>query len=142
VPSPWAKRRVRIENAILDAGPRIGRALIVALHHFFAFGPLLALIFVYLFSWRVASIIGHWPRPSLDDPKFMAPGDGVADSLYQSVLVFLLVAAAGVIMFPLLTFVLRRAYARWWLITLIVVFVLGCVLVRLDPGSRFEWFFD
>lgn len=127
---------------MLGAGSRLARGLLVALHHFFAFAPLLALAVVYLFSWRVASIIGHWPRPSLDDPKFVAPGDGLADTLYASVLILLLLAVAGVIIFPLLTYALRRAYARWWVITLIVVFVVGCVLVRIDPGSRFAWYFD
>lgn len=75
----------------------------------FAFAPLLAIGMVYTFSWRVAASIGYWPRLSLDDPTFAAPNDALADLLYLSVFPLLMWSVVALLIFPLLTFFLRRA---------------------------------
>ncbi len=116
--------------------------LLVLLHHLFAFAPSMALVAVYTFSWRIASLIGYWPRPSLDDPKFAAPGDGLSTLLYFATMLLLVMSASGLYMVPLLSFVLRRAYGRVWGWLLPALWILSWLLLRLDPGARITWFAD
>ena len=86
--------------------------------------------------------IGHWPEPLKDDPKFIAPGDALFDLLYCLVIPLLLWMFVGVIIFPLLTLLLRRSYSWGWIVLTIGLFVLGWLLFYLEPTGRMEWFMD
>ena len=116
--------------------------LLVLLHHLFAFAPSMALVAVYTCSWRIASLIGYWPRPSLDDPKFAAPGDLLSTLLYFTTMLLLVMSATALFVAPILSFVLRRAYARAWSWMLLTLFALSWIVLRADPGGRLTWFAD
>ena len=129
---------------ILTRAPwsRLEFGVMALLQHSLALAPLLALATVYLSSWRVQALIGHWPRVSLDDPKYVAPGDWLHTLLYAVVMPLLLWSFVALPMLPLLTGLLWRKYPRWWSLLLLVGFVIGLFLVRLDPGARFTWYID
>ena len=127
---------------LISPEPFASSRLLVILHHLFAFAPAIALASAYVFSWRVAVLIGHWPRPSLDDPKFAAPGDELSILLYFATMLVLLVSASGLYMVPLLSFVLRHTYSRVWRWLLPALWIVSWLLLRLDPGARITWFAD
>ena len=86
--------------------------------------------------------IGHWPVPWQDDPKCILPNDVLLQVLYPAVLLLLLGAAASLYFFPALLVALGHTYStlsRWILVR---IFAGGWVLLTLDPGDRFTWFFD
>lgn len=133
------------EGALVQKPRSFSKAgLVVAgiIHHSLALAPFLVLVVVYLLSWRVQAIIGHWPRVWIDDPKFAAPGDGLSDFLYGSVVLLLLWGSAALILLPVSSFLLRRQYPRWYLVFLLSLFVVGLVILRLDPGQRLTWYAD
>jgi hypothetical protein len=43
---------------------------------------------------------------------------------------------------PAVTLALWRRVPRLWSLFLIVLWILGFILVRLDPGDRFLWLMD
>lgn len=118
------------------------RHIFIALHWSFALAPLVTSACLYLLSWRAALLLGHWPKLSLDDPKFIAPHDTLMTLLYTAVLPLLLWSMLAVITFPLLTLVLRKQYTRLWHISFVVLFVGAWVFLYLDPGARLAWFID
>jgi hypothetical protein len=118
------------------------RHIFVALHWSFALAPLLTSACLYLLSWRAALLLGHWPQPSLDDPKFIAPNDALMDLLYGAVLPLLLWSMVALITFPLLTFFLRKRYTRLKIVSFVVLFVGAWLFLYLDPGARLAWFGD
>ncbi|KAB8143485.1 hypothetical protein F8S13_10795 [Chloroflexia bacterium SDU3-3] len=118
------------------------RLMIIALHHSFALAPLLVIGCLYVFSWRAAFLIGHWPQPSIDDPKFIAPDCRICDALYMLTLPLLLWPFIALVAFPFLSLVLRRVYLWRWQTLLIIVFVVGWLLLIADPSERLSWYFD
>ncbi|HET9221914.1 MAG TPA: hypothetical protein VFO07_05385 [Roseiflexaceae bacterium] len=122
--------------------PRWLHRVLIAVHHSFVLAPYLLLLDLYLFSWRAMMFIGHWPEPLKDDPKFIAPGDALFDLLYCVVIPLLLWMFVGVIIFPILTMLLRRSYSWRWIALMIGLFVLGWLLFILEPTGRMEWFMD
>jgi hypothetical protein len=112
------------------------------LHHLFALLPIVSLATLYLFSWRVASVIGYWPRPSLDDPKFVVASDLPATVFYDLVMVLILGSGMAIIMFPLLSLMLFHRQSRLRLVVLALIFIAGWVLLRSDPGDRVLWYMD
>ena len=133
---------IRLDS--LTREPLSGRAFRVyaVIQHSLALAPLLAVAVVYLCAWRIQAVIGHWPRVSLDDPKFAAPGDWLTNLLYSAVIPLLLWSFVAVPILPFLTWLLWRKYPRWWSLLLLVVFLIGLLLVRADPGMRFTWYMD
>lgn len=137
-----------IEPQVVRIGPQQtkrttwGFRLLIILHHIVALIPLAPIVAVYGFSWRVETIIGHWPLPSIDDPKFVAPGDWLSDFLYSSVSLLLFSSLAALLIFPVLTWVLRHQYRPMWLTVLIAAFILEYIFLGADPGQRFMWYFD
>jgi hypothetical protein len=131
-----------LADAHLAQPMRILRALLVGLHHYLGFAPILLLAELYLFSWWVMPFIGHWPEPSVDDPKFVAMGNWLADTFYFFVEPFLLSVILAIIGFPVLTWLLRRVYPRWWTIGLLCLFLLGLFLLVAEPTDRLGWYFD
>ena len=107
-----------------------------------AISPVLPNLFVYLFSWRLEGLIGHWPVYLVDDPKFAGPDDFAAGFLYSSVCLFGLLMASSIVLFPIVTYLRSRYYPPLWTICLVMLYLLSWVLSRYDPASRWLWFFD
>jgi hypothetical protein len=112
------------------------------LHHVFALAPLLMVLSLYLASWRAEAIIGHWPVPSVDDPKYIAEGDWLYKNLRLSVIWLFGGVCSAVCMLPLFTIALWRAYPRWYSIMLIAVYLIGIYVLRIDAGARLTWYMD
>jgi hypothetical protein len=122
--------------------PRWLHRVLIAVHHSFVLAPYLLLLDLYVFSWRAMAFIGHWPEPLRDDPKFIAPGDALLDLLYRLVIPLLLWMFVGVVIFPILTVLLRRSYSWRWVALIVGLFVLGWLLFILEPTGRIEWYMD
>lgn len=104
--------------------------------------PLTALGTAYALSIRSWMVLGSWPRPWLDDPKFIAPHDPVTAVLYWLVLAALLWSFVSLLVVAVLMEVLSRSTARRWLSVGLVLYGSGWLLLWLDPGARLMWYFD
>lgn len=132
----------RLDSLTRAPMSRVEFGVMALLQHSLALAPVLTLTTVYLLSWRIQAVIGHWPRVWLDDPKFAAPGDWLTDLLYSAVIPWLMWSIVAVPVLPLLTWLLWRKYPRWWSLLLLVVFLIGLFLLRFDPGRRVTWYND
>ena len=132
----------RLDSLTRAPMSRVEFGVMALLQHRLALAPLLALAMVYLLSWRIQALIGHWPRVWLDDPKYVAPGDRLNDLLYTAVMPLLLWSFVALPMLPLLTWLLWRKYPRWWPLLLLIVFLIGLFVLRFEPGARFTWYMD
>ena len=116
-----------------------------------AFHPVLMLASLYA-TWLAAWVVlGHRPRPSLDDPKSIAL---LVDGFY--ILTCLLLAGALPAAGSCLGFIfadgIRQALRSGppprfgWLVALVVTAVAlwfgGYVLLQADPAGVFYWFID
>src|SRR5215213_3167779 len=130
----------RLDSLTRQPLSRVEFRVMALIQHSLALAPFLALAAVYLCSWRVQVLIGRWPRVWLDDPKYVAPGDWLNDLLYSAVMPLLLWSFVALPILPLVTWLLWRKYPRWWSLILLVVFLIGLLIVRIDPGARFTWY--
>lgn len=118
------------------------RSPLVRAHLLAATAPLQALAALNLFSLRAARHLGRWPRPLLDDPKFIGPGDGLMGALYALSGWMIAWGVVSLAVFPVLLIIAWKRYsrpARWGVTAL---YVGSLVLFRLDPGDRLAWFAD
>jgi hypothetical protein len=120
----------------------LGIKLLLLLHHLLAFAPSLLIAWIYALAWRASILLGHWPRPKIDDPKFAIPADRLFDILYYPSSFVFVWFAVSLIVFPLLTVVLWRH--NQWLRTLllILVYVVGWLIGGILPNNAFTWFVD
>ena len=116
--------------------------LILFLRGLFAAVPLVMFSAPYLLSVYAMVVIGHWPQPMFDDPKFI-PAGPLYHLLYGATfLLFLPMLVSSLVIFPMLTAVMWRSTAprtRWLLLAL---FIAGWVLVRTMLGDRMAWLID
>jgi hypothetical protein len=104
-------------------------------------GPLLFLLCVYLEAGLASFILGHWPVPSLEDPK-----DLPTASLHWFGTALFLSLPAGVVM---LAAVMgwkgrkheERSHHWWWLGVLAISWIAMHVVVNADMRT-WSWWFD
>lgn len=122
-----------------------GRGLAIAWSLAF-FYPLIAVAFVYLYWGLAWVLLGHRPRPSVDDPKDI----GVAIDFVYNIGILLVVLLPPMSVGSLVCAILcpirslrERRFGRLML-AIANAFIFYCVwkLVKFDPGHVFEWFFD
>lgn len=101
---------------------------------------LLAAIYgTWLMAWLV---LGHMPRPSLDDPKYISIAVGIPYVLAGLLIVgFPAAAVAGVV---LQLFVAQRSWLRrfLWSTTSVVIWISIIALLRWDPLLVGQWYMD
>ena len=115
--------------------------LAIVLHWLLATAPLAVVTGLYILSWGASVVLGHWPRPWIDDPKLIAGGP-LYDLLYGVTVLLLPIWISSLFLFPLTTFVLWRAQSprlRWLSLGL---YVAGWVLVGIAMGDRMQWLMD
>lgn len=107
--------------------------------------PFTWLFAIYALAFRAQDLIGHWPRPGYDDPKWIGPmdqqyqflfhliGDWIVPALFWGSWLWLLLT-------PLL--VPSGYYSRTRRIVLSALFVTGWLSLYFDPGNRFSWWLD
>ena len=104
--------------------------------------PLVALVSVYAEAIAAARVLGHWPIPSVNDPKDLATGPL---HLISSVLVL-----AQLPLFVFVLTVLIKSYrtlvrpsAYWfWIAVFLGGYVITHLLGRSDPGNVWYWWWD
>jgi hypothetical protein len=119
----------------------VGFGVVAFVHHILALTPLIAFGVIYVFSWYVEATLGYWPRPTFDDPKLVATG-AFSGALYTAIWLLMLGSCFAALAFPILSAALWSKYPKLWSLLLIAAFLLGWVILRLDPGSRVMWFID
>lgn len=121
-----------------DTMTRFGLVLTSAL----AAAPLTLMTLVHLLALRAAALMGHWPRVSMDDPKYIADGDFLYMALGGAIYLPLLSLVSSLIVTPILLFWGRKRFTlpiRW---TLTLLFAIGWVWLCWDPLHRMEWWID
>jgi hypothetical protein len=108
--------------------------------------PLIALYATWLTGWIV---LGHAPRPSLDDPKDIGGPFPVAYVIAGLLLVSLPFGSIiGVVMGIFVTFwyVHSRRGSRWlaavWTMLLLATYVTCVLLLKWDPLDVANWYLD
>jgi hypothetical protein len=94
-----------------------------------------------ILSARLA--LGHWPRPYLDDPKFISAFVNLHAHLVAVLLVAWPAALLGTLLFGGVQ--LRRSGWRRvvpWGLASLLLWVVFFTVPRWDPGRFFEWFMD
>jgi hypothetical protein len=116
--------------------------------------PILAVLSLYI-AWIAGRIeLGHWPRPMIDDPKYIG---GSVDVFYMiaAILVYLLLFPVLLVNGAFILVGIEYKGIRWvfkkeppslwsWLLLIMTgITWTGCFLVlRWDPLRVFEWFMD
>lgn len=100
--------------------------------------PALATISVYTEAFLASQVLGHWPIPSLDDPKQLvtAPLHSV------TAILVLLMLPAGIVLaaVSMRNWRLLRRPSRYWV--WMVVFAVSLALFWLNPSTTWEWWWD
>jgi hypothetical protein len=104
------------------------------------------LIFSFYLTWLIAwSFLGHSPRPSLDDPKFISDWLSVPYNLTALLLVgFPAAALAGVGSTAWFGAVREMSWLKTLMLVLafLGVWVGAIAFLRWDPQQVVMWFFD
>jgi hypothetical protein len=118
--------------------------LLIVIQVVLAFTPWSVIAVLYMMSWRAEAAIGRWPRPWVDDPKFIVHNDQFYDYLYDLPITVFSIACVSGILLPALTFALHGIFKlpRIWSISLLVFYTLGLVFFMMDPGQRLKWYLD
>jgi hypothetical protein len=111
--------------------------------------PLLPVGALYL-TWAVAwAALGHTPRPSLDDPKFIGRAVDVPYAAAGLLIgTFPFGAVVGVIGGSLLTATwidfrgAGRSRCIWLILALVGIYAVPWVLLNWDPLHALEWYLD
>ena len=109
------------------------------------------MILVLLYStWLAAAIsLGHWPRPSRDDPKYI---NSVVSFLHTATAFAFLFAFLG-LAFPVASLIIDfispawyRRHIRWNSALLfgmaLLSFAILSITLKLEPGRVMDWFMD
>jgi hypothetical protein len=116
--------------------------LLLAAHLLVTAAPWLFIAGMAAWAGRAAAILGHWPVPLTDDPKFIATGDQLYGRLGElsDVLGYWLTLSPFIL--PVLAAVTWRDYRRGTRLWLIGAYVAGLVMIVLDPLGLFAWMAD
>ena len=106
----------------------------------------ITLVASFYLTWLIAwSILGHAPRPSLDDPKHIS--NWLAVPYYITVLLLIgfpaasLGGIAATVWFGVVRKV-RYSVILIWLGTLMLLWVAAIIFLRWDPLQVGNWFMD
>lgn len=119
----------------------VGRTL-AWIHGVAAVLPLTLMAALYLLSWRAMQLIGHWPVPWKDDPKFLGGGDTFYEMLLVLINPLLLAAMIAPSIWLTLMAVLWRRYGWGRRVALTLALVAGIAVFALDPSRRMMWWMD
>ncbi|HYU35874.1 MAG TPA: hypothetical protein VEW48_27265 [Thermoanaerobaculia bacterium] len=104
--------------------------------------PFVPMAALHLLSRRGQELLGHWPRPMRDDPKYI----GLDDPTYQrlSIVVIYAFCFTGWCLYTWggLMLHLRKSLTTRKVLWLVALFVLTWLVFSYDPGKRFEWWLD
>ena len=125
-----------------SAGIRVG-AFVWSLAFFY---PVIATFSVY-FYWIVAwLLLGHRPRPSVDDPKEVGWAMGYVYNIVLIMVVLLPPMSVGGLVWAILCPIRSLRERRFGRVMIVVAYALLAFsvwkLATLDPGQVFEWFID
>jgi hypothetical protein len=125
--------------------PRWLRWIVVAISLY----PLLALALLYG-TWLAAAVsLGHWPRPSRDDPKYI---NGFVSTLHTMTWIAIMFASPAFAANAIA--LVADGVSRWWYNrrfpakTIALAGIAACLwitviaLVKIDPGRVLYWFMD
>lgn len=120
--------------------------LLFSVHSLCALCPIVWVGTLWALSARASAHIGHFPRPSLDDPKWIAPHDkvyhGMLNALWDTQEILL---GATLLAMILMCVMFRRYNKRAQLAIVTLMFMAAGAFVCtffFDVGSRMEWFID
>ena len=107
-----------------------------------AMSPLLALLNLYAMSWRATILIGHWPQPLDDDPKWIGINDAIYNFLYA-----ITDYSFGMVTFSLfggiaMALLLWSKYTERQKTWLVCGFIGAWLIFFLEPSGRFAWIAD
>ena len=104
--------------------------------------PFTLMALVHLLSLRGMMFIGHWPRVSLDDPKYIVEGDFLYTALSWAIYVPLLSLIASLALTPILLFWGRKRFAFPLRCAWTLLYAVGWAWLYWDPLQRMDWWID
>jgi hypothetical protein len=116
--------------------------LLAATYLAVAAAPWLFIAGLAAWAGRAAILLGHWPSALTDDPQSIAVGDQLYDRLDRlsgALGYWLLLSPLILPVFVLMTW---RGYRRRTSYAIIAIYVIGLIMIRLDPFGLLAWTFD
>ncbi len=104
--------------------------------------PLVPLAALYLLSWRAETVLGHWPRALIDDPKYICNGDALYHKLRNAAIYASAFAGWGLFTWAALLLHLWGRLSKKQLLWQMGVFLAAWVAFSCEPGERYWWWQD
>lgn len=104
--------------------------------------PVLYGLSVVTLAFHASSVLGHWPRMNLDDPKWIDAISLHYGFCYGLLGFSILGLGAIPLLTPLLKYMDPEISLAWRAGGMIAAWVFLIVLVSVDPAQIFGWFFD
>ena len=93
-------------------------------------------------SAYAALLLGHWPKVSIDDPKYIAEGNFAYEAFFYLAAINFFALGFSIILAPFFTISAWVAGAGPQIKLPALLFWIGLLTLYLDPGQRVEWFMD
>ena len=116
--------------------------LLSALYKYVSTSPALWLATLALLAWRASTLLGHWPVAWADDPKTFGGDDAIYMLLGVAAIVQGLVTAVSIVSWPILTVSVWKVSTKSTKIWTASIFILGWILILIDPAAWVVWWFD
>jgi hypothetical protein len=116
--------------------------LLAATYLAVAAAPWLFIAGLAAWAWRASLILGHWPSALTDDPRSITIRDQLYDRLDRlsgALGYWLLLSPLILPVFVLMTW---RGYRRRTSYAILAIYVIGLIMIRLDPFGLLAWVFD
>ena len=112
------------------------------LHGLLAISPLILTYWLSRLAQRAASLIGHWPVPMINDPKWIGPRDSQYQHLFDVCSWIERPVLCGFFLWIITAVLFWRWYSvrlRCWLLGL---FVFSWGILWLNPWQLLPWWID
>lgn len=104
--------------------------------------PLAPLVALYLMAHRASVLLGHWPIPMINDPKFIFPDDAAFQTLSSALTYMLAFSGWGFLAFGALLLHLRHHLLLRQKLCLLGIFLVGWLSLVAEPRHMYLWLLD
>lgn len=104
--------------------------------------PLLLLIALRAMQWRASVLIGYWPQPMADDPKWIGQSDRLYQGLFDLTLFASGLAGWSILPWIVCLILMKDVYSRQQYETVIWCYLSIWIINLWASGDSVAWFMD
>lgn len=134
-----AQLKYKDHSYVLQKYMQVSRQTAKRIIYSISSGPFVWVVLLYAFALLGRLKLGHFPIPSVDDPKYIG-----LDPVYYVVMISLLAAQFGIVLWLfLLPLSIRHRLLNTWNVSLLLSgFSLMVVQIIYDPFALMAWLMD